>query len=131
MRHALTAAVAKALPHPCPPAASSYLDLLDRRLAAVEAIADGSAEAGFGEEPAARALARRFLSPLEGTWDDGDENLVRGYLDRWARPGEDPARETARRLTEAARALARIEARPSTFWYFLWQLESMLESLPT
>lgn len=131
MRHVLTAAVAEALPHPFSPAAAAYLDLLDQRLAAVEAIADGTAEGGLAEEPAARALARRFLSPLEGTWDDGDENLVRGYLDRWARPGEDPARETARRLTEAARALVRIEARPATFWYFLWQLESMLESLPT
>jgi len=119
------------MPHPLSPAAASYLDLLDRRLAAVAAIAEGSAEPRFKEEPKARALGRRFLRPLEGTWDDGDENLVRGYLDRWAPPGEDPARETARRLTDAANALARLEARPATFWCFLWQLESMLESLPT
>lgn len=131
MRHALTAAVAEALPQPFSPATAAYLALLDRRLAAVQAIADGSAEAAFSEEPAAKALARRFLRPLEGTWDDGDDNLVRGYLDRWSRPGDDPVRETARRLADAARDLSRIETRPSTFWCFLWQLESMLESLPT
>lgn len=129
MRHALTAAVAEALPHPLSPATAAYLDLLDQRLAAIEAIADGPAEARFSEDPAARALARRFLRPIEGTWDDGDENLVRGYLDRWSRPGDDAVRETARRLAEAARALGRLEARPSTLWCFLWQLESMLESL--
>ncbi len=80
---------------------------------------------------AERALARRFLKPFVGTWDDGDENLVRGTLDRWVRTGEDSARALARGLTDAARGLAEIEARPATLWFFLWEMESiLLESLP-
>ena len=54
-----------------------FLALLDRRLAALAAGRPLRTTAGE------RALARRFLARITGRWDDGDENLVRGYLDRW------------------------------------------------
>jgi hypothetical protein len=79
-------------------------------------------------DPGGHALARRFLRPLVGTWDDGDENLVRGYLDRWVAAGADPVRAAARGLAEAAAALAAIESRPATLWFLLWELESVLSS---
>jgi hypothetical protein len=71
-------------------------------------------------------VARRFLASREGAWDDGDENLVRGYLDRWLRKGDDPLVAAARGLTEAASALAEMRAGPETLWFFLWELESVL-----
>jgi hypothetical protein len=129
LRHGLSAAVARAMPAPLSPTAARYLDLLDRRLAAIEALAEAGTEARFRDEPGAKALARRFLRPLEGTWDDGDENLVRGYLDRWRRSSHDPVRQTARALRDAANTLAGLEARPATFWCFLWHLESAIELL--
>jgi hypothetical protein len=76
-----------------------------------------------------RALARRFLAPLEAVWHDGDENLVRGYLDRWMTPGEDAPAAAARALLEAAVALPAIGARPEALWFYLWEMESMLESV--
>lgn len=70
-----------------------------------------------------RALARRVLRALEARWHDGDENLVRGLLDRWT---SGDGGETARRLLEAAAELARIEARAEAWWFYLWELESVL-----
>ena len=32
-------------------------------------------------------------------------------------------------LLEAAEALSRIEARPGTLWFFLWEMESMVRGL--
>jgi hypothetical protein len=127
VRHPLTGAVRRALPRPLSEDHRAYLALLDRRLQRLESLAS-SGVTSVPEPRTARALARRFLRPLEGQWDDGDENLVRDHVDRWTRPGQDPAREAARRLTEAARALAGLESRPGTLWCFLWLLESMLES---
>lgn len=122
-RHPLTQAVRRCLPAPTGPTARRFLDLLDRRLALLAA--GRTVRSG----PAERALARRFLAPLEGTWDDGDENLVRGHLDRWL-PPEGGAAATARKgLLGAARALSVIEARPATLWFFLWEMESMLSGL--
>jgi hypothetical protein len=51
-------------------------------------------------------VARRFLASHEGAWDDGDENLVRGYLDRWLREGDDPVAGAARGRSAAALARA-------------------------
>jgi hypothetical protein len=113
-----------------PPAAPDYLRLLERRLSALSERAREHTVTrdALGLGPADRALARRFLRPLEGSWDDGDENLVRGYLDRWLRPGQDAGVATARSLLEAADGLASMDARPPALWFLLWAMESMLES---
>jgi hypothetical protein len=79
--------------------------------------------AALGRRRQDRALARRVLRPLEARWHDGDENLVRGFLDRWT---SHDGPETARRLLEAAAELARIEARAAAWWFFLWEMESVL-----
>jgi hypothetical protein len=131
LSHPLTRAVRRALPHPVPRAGTAYLSLLDRRLAALAECALGreaSAE-DLGVRAEDRAVATRFLEPLEGTWHDGDENLVRGYLDRWVRPGQDAAVAAARALIDAAGALAAMGARAEALWFYLWQLETMLESV--
>ena len=75
-----------------------------------------------------RALARRFLGPLHAAWHDGDENLVRGYLDRWTVAGGDASSTAARALLEAAEALP-MGARAEALWFYLWEMESMLESV--
>jgi hypothetical protein len=119
------------MPEPAPPRSADYLALLERRLAALAHRARGlpvSNEA-LGTRARDRALARRFLRPLEATWHDGDENLVRGYLDRWSREGEDTGAATARSLLAAADELAGSGARAATLWFFLWEMESVLESL--
>ena len=82
----------------------------------------------LGLRPADRILARGFLRPLEATWHDGDENLVRGYLDRWTGAGEQ-APAAARALLEAAQALPAMGARAEALWFYLWEMESMLESI--
>jgi hypothetical protein len=128
VRHPLTRAVAAAVRRPRPDDAAAFLALLDSRLKALERVAGGGEPApeGFGRRD--HALARRFLHRFEPTWDDGDENLVRGYLDRWARDAEPPARTMARSLVFAASELSRIEGRPGTLFFFLWEMESMLTS---
>ena len=103
------------------------MDLLGRRLLALEAIALGKAHT-MRESAADRALARRFLGPLEGTWHDGDENLVRGFLDRWQGPGVDGGVARARGLLRAASDLAGIGPPPATLWFFLWEMESVLST---
>lgn len=105
-----------------------YLDVLDLRLRALETLAAGQ-RANLALTSSNRALSRRFLKPLNGTWDDGDENLVRGFLDLWVRSGADPRQVAARSLLDAASALAKMQARPSTLWFFLWEMESMLPGL--
>jgi hypothetical protein len=102
--------------------------LLARRFAALESRARGGTVTtrALGLAKDDRGLARRALRRLEARWHDGDENLVRGLLDRWLRPGETPADVAARRLLDAAAELARIEARPEAWWFFLWEMESVL-----
>lgn len=119
------------MPEPAPPRSADYLALLERRLAALSLRARGQAvsDEALGTRAKDRALARRFLRPLEAAWHDGDENLVRGYLDRWAREGEDAGAATARSLLAAADALAGSGARAPTLWFYLWEMESVLESL--
>ncbi len=130
MRHPLVSAVAKALPDPRPGDSGRFLVLLGRRLRWLEARANGDprAAARLVASPDDHALARRFLGRFTQAWDDGDENLVRGYLDRFGRPGDDPGRAAARSLVEAALELSRILTRPGTLFFFLWELESMLTS---
>jgi len=108
--------------------AAPLLDLLASRLSALAEIAGGRSCALPGGA-AARARWRRFLRPREGSWHDGDENLVRGFLDRWVRPGQDPRVAAARGLVEAADALARMAPRPETLWFYLWEMESLLSGL--
>lgn len=130
-RHPLTIAVRRALPRPPPAGAADYIRNLDRRLEVLAGVARGKA-GGLGRlrrELPARVNARRFPRGLEGTWDDGDENLVRGYLDRWVPHGEDPVRAAARSLTEAALALGRMQARPEALWFFLWEMESLVSEM--
>lgn len=129
--HPLTTVVRRCLPQPLGAGAVRYLELLDRRLAALEDLAAGRpvAPEALRERASDLALARRLLAPYQATWDDGDENLVRGFLDRWVRPGEDPVRAASRSLVEAAHALAGMNARPETLWFFLWEMESMLADL--
>jgi hypothetical protein len=102
--------------------------LLDRRFRALESLARGEAvpARALGAGRTSRALASGVLGPLEARWHDGDENLVRGALDRWLRPGDDTPRALAGRLLEAGRALDEIAARPQAWWFYLWELESML-----
>lgn len=130
MTHPLARALAAALPRPHPPEAPAFLRLLARRLRWLEARAAGhpGAAARLAATPAERALARRFLRRFHGCWDDGDENLVRGQLDRFLPPSDDPGRDAARRLVEAAQELSRILIRPGTLHFFAWELESMLTS---
>jgi len=130
VKHPLLHAVAAALPDPRPPEAARYLVLLARRLRWLGARARGHPGAGrrLVATPGERVLARRFLRRFEGTWDDGDENLVRGYLDRFRRPGEDAGRAAALGLVEAATELSGLVTRPGTLFFFLWELESMLTS---
>ena len=120
--------VRDALPPRRARAATPLLDLLERRLAALGEIARGRRCALPGGA-AERARWRRFLRSLEGSWHDGDENLVRGFLDRWVRPGQDPRAAAARGLVEAADALARVSPRPETLWFYLWEMESLLSGL--
>jgi hypothetical protein len=121
--------VRRALPAGGARVSGPFIDLLERRLLALEAIALGRAQTLVGEVAADHARARRFLAPLEGTWHDGDENLVRGFLDRWQGPGEDGGVARARGLLHAAGELAGISPRPETLWFFLWEMESVLHDL--
>jgi len=85
--------------------------------------------AACGGDAELRSRLERLLASHEGAWDDGDENLVRGYLDRWIPQGDDPLVAAARGLSEAAVALAGLRARPETLWFFLWEMESMLAAV--
>lgn len=120
--HPLVARVREALGKPGG-LEEAYLELLEQRLAVLEASLTGAA---WSEPRGARALARRFLAPRIGSWHDGDENLVRERLDGWAQRGQTDFAHTARRLLAVADQLAAIEARPETLWFFLWELESLL-----
>jgi len=120
--HPLVGRVRQALGQPGP-LEQAYLRLLAERFERLEACAAGQA---WSEPRSARALARRFLRPREGSWHDGDENLVRGPLDGFTRGEGHPERALARGLLEVAAQLAAIEARPETLWFFLWELESLL-----
>ena len=129
LSHPLAEAVRRALPDPLPPRAPQYLALLERRFAALDETARGGSPPrdALGLSRPERALARAFLRPLEGTWHDGDENRLRGHLDRWNRTGD--SRQAARALLEAAGALVASAARAETLWFYLWEMESMLESV--
>jgi hypothetical protein len=113
------------------PRADAYLALLATRLEALGTLARGGAPdaATLGFTPKDRARARAFLKPREASWHDGDENLVRGYLDTWVRSTGDPRRAAASGLLAAADALSLMRPRPETLWCFLWHLESQLASL--
>jgi hypothetical protein len=121
------AKVRRALPRPR--AAAGFLGLLERQLRGLEAVAAGADAKRLVGAPRDLARARRFLARRRDAWDDGDEALVRAYLDGWTRPGEDTSRAMVRRLADAARALAALEVRPETLWFFLWEMESILRGL--
>ncbi len=130
LSHPFTEAVRGVLPRPAPARSAAYLALLDRRLAALARRASGQpvSDESLGLADADRALAAGFLQSIHGRWHDGDENLVRGYLDRWARPGEDAGAAAAGALVAAAEALPAMGAPPAALWFYLWEMESMLES---
>jgi hypothetical protein len=111
---------------PLSPSGRRYLLLLDRRFAALARMAAGGActAAAAGMRRRDRALARRLFA--RRAWHDGDENLVRGHLDRWERSaGAGSAAARARGVLEAATALGTIGA-PSGA---LWEMESVLAGL--
>ena len=89
----------------------------------------GEVDAGVVDELGASELSRRFLAEREASWDDGDEDLIRGELDRWAADDEDPSRDIAGRLIAAANYVGSIRARPETIWFLLWEMEGMLSDL--
>jgi hypothetical protein len=129
-RHPFTAAVRATLPRPLDAASRRVLELVDRRFAVIARIAEGApgraAEAGMARPD--RALTRRFFARRQ--WNDGDENLVRGHLDRWEKgAGAGHAAARAQAVLEAAAALGRIGAPPGARWFFLWEMESVLAGL--
>jgi hypothetical protein len=95
-----------------------YVELLDGRLRALQS---GRLPRST---PGERRLARSVLRSREGSWHDGDENLVRGLIGDWG-AGEDDA-ERARRLYGAAGQLASMRPRAETVWFMLWTMESVL-----
>jgi hypothetical protein len=113
------------------PGAALFLALLAARLRALAEIAAGAVPDRdlLRVSPEDRELARTFLRPRESSWHDGDENLVRGYLDTWVRAAHDPRQAAARGLLSAADGLVAMRPRPETLWCFLWHLESQLASL--
>ena len=104
-------------------------DLLERRLVALERVMRAEVDAAVIGALGGSELSRRFLAKREGSWDDGDENLVRGLLDRWGAEAEDPSRDIAGRLIAAANHVGSIRARPETVWFLLWEMEGMLTDL--
>jgi hypothetical protein len=69
---------------------------------------------------------RFALQPLEGCWHDGDENLVRGLLEGWAGAEADRPAAVAARLLAAGQELLHIGARREAWWFYLWEMESLL-----
>ena len=109
-------------------AARAYLDRLPGRLERLAAVASRRLEpASLAPTAVQREGTRRVLHSIEGDWHDGDENLVRGWLDRW-RSGDDPA-AVARMLLDALDAIERIQPGPQTVRFFLWEMESVLAGL--
>jgi hypothetical protein len=126
MSHPLVAAVGAILPEDR--RRGPFLELLEHRLTALRNVAAGR---GTWPHPnrCERALVQRVLRHREGSWDDGDENLVRGYLDRWSRAGAgDAEASAAASLLAAVDAIGALEARPGTLFFLLWEMESMLTS---
>ena len=104
-------------------------ELLERRLVALERVARGELDHGIVDQLGGSELPRRFLAAREGSWDDGDENLVRGELDRWGKRSEDPLRDIAARLIDAANYIGSLRTRPGTVWFLLWEMEGMIADL--
>jgi len=116
--------VEKALPDALREEGVRLLPMLDRRLDALAAWVDGTATT-LSESRQERAVTRRFLASVKGDWDDGDESLVRGFLDGWTTKEQDAGRAAARSVLAAAEALGRIQTRAQTLWFFLWEMESV------
>ena len=108
---------------------AEFADLLERRLVALERVTRGEGDDEIVDALGGAELSRPFLAAREGCWDDGDENLVRGELDRWGGDDLDPAADIATRLLAAAGHIGSIRARPETVWFLLWEMEGMLADL--
>jgi CheY-like chemotaxis protein len=106
-----------------PTDARPYLERLPERLERLGAVASGRAPAAGAPSPE----VKRVVAAIEGGWHDGDENLVRGWLDRWG--AASGAAATARILLEAVGELERIGPSPGTLRFFLWEMESVLAGL--
>jgi hypothetical protein len=102
-----------------------FLRLFGRQLAALERLARVQTTGPM--IPVDKALARRVLRGAEELWNDGDENLVRGHLDRFVSAATD-ARAQVLRLHETAKELAAIGAPPGAVAFFAWEMQSMLTS---
>lgn len=126
MPHPLVATVEAAIAPPLRRVGERFLPVLERRLAGLaDRVGDHSVLAQTSVE---RQAARQFLASVEGSWDDGDEALVRGLLDRWSPRDADGVAE-AEGVLEAAGALARLHTRPQTIWFFLWEMQSICDGL--
>jgi hypothetical protein len=125
--HPLVAAVETAIAPALRGLGEPFLPVLERRLAGLTAFRGDPGP--LVQSSRERRAARRFLASVEGTWDDGDENLVRGFLDRWTPRAQNGRRDAANGLLEAASALARIHARPQTLWFLLWEMQSICDGL--
>lgn len=100
-------------------------DALEMRIGQLATLAGGDpVEAQALALP--RAALRLVLEPLNGEWHDGDENLVRGLLEGWAGAEADRPAALAARLLEAGDALLRMGARPEAWWFYVWEMESLL-----
>lgn len=126
--HPLVASARRALPKT--PGRAGYLRLLESRLEALDGLRSGRGlSAGERDALAPSPLARRVLRPLEASWNDGDENLVRESLDTWHRRDRPPEADLAGRLLAVADQLAAMELRDQAIVFYLWELESMLHDL--
>jgi CheY-like chemotaxis protein len=123
----LLALVRRALQHVDPGAAGAYLRRLPDRLARLAALADGKGHGTAGAAGRDEGTARPVLDAIEGDWHDGDENLVRGWLDVWRSRGD--AAQTARTLLRAVAEAERIRPGPGALRFLLWQIESVLAGL--
>lgn len=126
MPHALVATVEAAIAPPLQRVGERFLPVLERRLAGLAGWTGDRAT--LTQSKAEHRAARCFLASVEGSWDDGDEALVRGLLDRWSRSDADRGAE-AEGVLEAAGTLARLQTRPETLWFFLWEMQSICDGL--
>ncbi|MGE0455451.1 MAG: hypothetical protein AB7O37_14895 [Vicinamibacteria bacterium] len=110
----------------------AYLASLTGRLGLVERLLAAETEPAADELrrlAGESRLTRRVLRRIEGAWHDGDENRVRGHLDRFVRAGESRTRAALAGARAAASDLVSGEAGPGAVRFLLFALESAFAGL--